>query len=645
MSSLAATQADGYYLPPEYHESGAKNKNEWHARQSGQHKQQKTTVRFELADPCVCLKCNARIGRGTRFNAVKIITGESYHSTPIHEFSTKCRRCGAGEFVIRTDPKHRGFAYSGDLRAQVREWEATDVHGLTVEQSDGSDNEDKKKSPMDALQDEKQARRLAATEREELEQLLQRNEQTVGNDAAQNATIRQTFREDRRERKHRQRQAARKGWKDSLTLLASSVVDASEAASQVFGNAKSQQQKRWKKVREASIFDTGLRTKAVQPDPVASAAGATTTTNNQQTTTAPPPRRKKRRIVIGTGGSISLGVMLSLMTVIMYFWEIKTHHNDTTSALHLVPSSPRYTVDMAHNDPHVRSLSQAACHYLWAPSSIHGWGVFTTHDIARKTVGQPYPDVCFFIPRAFLPKHDDNTVVPVTALSGLTQEDKEILVCQGFVSLMNHMPNDMANRVTPTSVLIPLGNLTSISMKSDKPFSVTTFSQRKVKVGAELTTTYMGTTVKPTVHNVKPEVDPIWLRQEGWCLDGLDFTAEGTPVASRPLSLGELLVASPILRLRNVPSDHPVRVYCLNSTKKENDGTTTDLLFPYGPGLGLLSRFMYEQKDFLTPNVGLRWYTPDILQLYALRPIGQGNVIVLKRGNQSPPEISHPQDE
>lgn len=115
MSSLSATQSDGYYLPPEYFESGAYKKvsrNAYAAKTEASARSSKNSVnrnptpkvghnqwlkhgvvRFELPEKAVCLGCKKSVGRGTRFNARKIKTDQSYFTTPIFEFRLSCRNC------------------------------------------------------------------------------------------------------------------------------------------------------------------------------------------------------------------------------------------------------------------------------------------------------------------------------------------------------------------------------------------------------------------------------------------------------------------------------------------------------------------------------------------------------------------------
>jgi len=81
MSSLAATQADGMYIPPSYYENGAYKKKSIsqhnHAGFRG-HNQflQRGVARFELPFDGFCTKCDAIVGKGTRFNAHKAHVGD-----------------------------------------------------------------------------------------------------------------------------------------------------------------------------------------------------------------------------------------------------------------------------------------------------------------------------------------------------------------------------------------------------------------------------------------------------------------------------------------------------------------------------------------------------------------------------------------
>ncbi|KAL7576504.1 hypothetical protein ACA910_018004 [Epithemia clementina (nom. ined.)] len=292
MSSLAATQADGYYLPPEYYESGAykkQGKNEWYKKQQQQQQQQQhkphstkhsksnsstTTqppqvVRFELVEPCVCENCETRIGKGTRFNAAKERIGNylDNSSCPIYQFLTKCRICGH-PFTIRTDPAHRGFAYGPGIRRQERDWDARDVHGLVRHEDGGGDDDLDEHDQNDALLAElqeqagapKQQQQPPATEWDQLRALQTQNQLVYWNDGTSNAQLRHTFRQDRRERQARVRQAQSFGWSNTVAvqLLPTLVDDHCTAADQSYGPSPwHRQEQQWKRVQQSSIFGGG----------------------------------------------------------------------------------------------------------------------------------------------------------------------------------------------------------------------------------------------------------------------------------------------------------------------------------------------------------------------------------------------------
>lgn len=128
MSSLAATQADGYYIPRSYHDSGSYKRQSvsQHAGSAG-HNQYllRGVVRFELPLPAVCTTCGTAIGKGTRFNARKTRV-DNYHSSIIYEFRFKCGKC-EHECVVRNDPKTRDYLYVSGIRKKVVEFDALEA--------------------------------------------------------------------------------------------------------------------------------------------------------------------------------------------------------------------------------------------------------------------------------------------------------------------------------------------------------------------------------------------------------------------------------------------------------------------------------------------------------------------------------------
>lgn len=108
MSSLAATQADGYYRPDLRHLSNHRGSSQF--ARTGK-------IRFELPHGAKCVACGDYYGRGTRFNASKEHVG-NYFTSKIWEFAFGCKNC-AEILKVRTDPQTRDFVFAGSLRRKA----------------------------------------------------------------------------------------------------------------------------------------------------------------------------------------------------------------------------------------------------------------------------------------------------------------------------------------------------------------------------------------------------------------------------------------------------------------------------------------------------------------------------------------------
>eukprot|EP00934_Nitzschia_sp_Nitz4_P003722 Nitzschia sp. Nitz4//scaffold334_size18717//16855//17943//NITZ4_008766-RA/size18717-processed-gene-0.18-mRNA-1//-1//CDS//3329548263//3712//frame0 len=264
MSSLAATQADGYYLPPEYFESGQykkKSKNAFAASQAGVRLSNKNIVRFELPYRGFCLGPGCKdlhsIGRGTRFDAEKVSTGEKYFTTPIWEFQMKCRRC-QHPWRIRTNPQARGFDYvEGVRRAAHQDDDDNDDDTSTIVSNPLlSTDETTSTSALSRLETASQGKRKALTERETLEQLQSLNAQTTLQDASLNQKIRASFRSDRKSKKRRLSSAQRLGWRAGMEHLETDALeDVCTSRSMVYGRPRQLEQQSFSQLRQSSILD------------------------------------------------------------------------------------------------------------------------------------------------------------------------------------------------------------------------------------------------------------------------------------------------------------------------------------------------------------------------------------------------------
>jgi len=282
MSSLAATQADGYYIPPDYHNSGAykkKSVSQFNNKSKGLrakgHNQylQRSVCRFELPFDGFCTKCDAIVGKGTRFNAHKAHV-DDYFTTKIYEFTTNCRACGDCEFKIRTNPKEQTFDYVSGMRKKVEEFDTKEAgtHGVidtefgngVHQYRDGKlDATDKKASTLNALERSASGYRKSMTETEHMESLMQLNSKML-EDSDANAAIRASFRKDRKAKKHRLGEATRMGLGRGIELSGETESDKVTAKLAIKtaqckksdGRAHESEQGRFASLRSGSIFDS-----------------------------------------------------------------------------------------------------------------------------------------------------------------------------------------------------------------------------------------------------------------------------------------------------------------------------------------------------------------------------------------------------
>jgi hypothetical protein len=316
MSSLAATQADGYYVPPEYYESGQykkKSRNQFAGSKGHNQYLQNGVVRFELPEQGVCTGCGAHVGKGTRFNAHKEKSG-NYFSTPIYKFTLKCRICAKAEFVIQTNPKERGFDYLEGIHKQVQEFDTKEAgtagvidteHGNKLISTSGNSGD---ASRLARLESVASGARKTMTEHDQLTSLIEVSAETFLNDSASNAAVRSTFRVDRKNKKRRLKDATALGWKDGMELLPETADDQMAARATCFREGKYVEREKFRSLKKSSIFDTaskrGSRRRHSQsharPDSVESLSHGkkADTTRIKQAND-----QEKRRIRLATNGS------------------------------------------------------------------------------------------------------------------------------------------------------------------------------------------------------------------------------------------------------------------------------------------------------------------------------------------------------
>mmetsp|Transcript_26787 Transcript_26787/g.48566 ORF Transcript_26787/g.48566 Transcript_26787/m.48566 type:complete len:363 (+) Transcript_26787:18-1106(+) len=281
MSSLAATQADGMYIPPSYLESGAyksKSINQFAGSKGHNQYLQRSVCRFELPFDGFCTACDAIVGKGTRFNAHKAHV-DDYFTTKIYEFTTRCRACGNCEFKIRTNPKERTFDYTSGIRKKVEEFDSAEAgtHGVIdteigngilqykngkVLDDDGTGNTATTTSALHLLEKNVTGHRKAQTEHEHMTSLLELNSKMV-EDADANASVRASFRKDRKAKKRRLGEAVKKGLGRGIEMLSGGMEEDATLAKQAMdgrrrrregGRAHRSELDKFRSVRTGSIF-------------------------------------------------------------------------------------------------------------------------------------------------------------------------------------------------------------------------------------------------------------------------------------------------------------------------------------------------------------------------------------------------------
>jgi len=192
--------------------------------------------------------CRQSVGRGTRYNARKITTDESYFTTKIYEFQLKCQNC-QHPWVIRTNPKERAFDYVCGVKLQ-----AGQISNITTDSSNFS-NSTKNPDHLVKLESTVCGKVKELTEIEDLQRIRKLNNVSASvNDADTNATIRKLFRIERKEKRRRFDDARKQGWRDGMQLLSSNDNDIIAANETCYGRPHNSEKRKLSSIRMSSIF-------------------------------------------------------------------------------------------------------------------------------------------------------------------------------------------------------------------------------------------------------------------------------------------------------------------------------------------------------------------------------------------------------
>ncbi|CEG45570.1 C2C2-type Zn-finger protein [Plasmopara halstedii] len=212
MSSLAATQADGYYYPAEwrpehgslnsYHGSHPLGKRAKHLASDGV-----LVVRFEMPYSVWCTHCSSHIGRGVRFNARKKQAGR-YFSTVIWEFSLKCPSC-SGEMIIKTDPKARDYELVSGVKQKADMKVAGDMQTEKLNEPEIAAR--LQQDPFFQLEHENEDKLVAKKRSQGLVDLMCLQDAEFKDDYASNSILRTQLRLKKKQHKIREKEAKRLG--------------------------------------------------------------------------------------------------------------------------------------------------------------------------------------------------------------------------------------------------------------------------------------------------------------------------------------------------------------------------------------------------------------------------------------------------
>lgn len=172
-------------------------------------------------------------------------------------------------WVIRTNPQEEGFDYVCGVKRQagqemnlITDPNASHSTNNTADYtSKGNNNNNSssnsKSSSLDKLESSVSEKMKKKTDIDELEQIRKLNDVSASvNDADTNATIRKSFRIERKGKRRRVQDATEKGWRDGMELLPSNDNDTIAANDTCYGRPNIDERHRLSSVRKSSIFSS-----------------------------------------------------------------------------------------------------------------------------------------------------------------------------------------------------------------------------------------------------------------------------------------------------------------------------------------------------------------------------------------------------
>jgi len=260
MSSLAATKADGFWIPNDYDPAkGVQTAFAGKAtgplgKRAAKQDQGILVIRFEAPYPFYCSGCNHMIDQGVRFNAEKRQIGK-YYSTKIWGFTMKAPCC-SNAIEIHTDPKSTQYILvRGGKRKTTQEMAEAVVGEGTAELAPEEETARLREDPFYRLEHTQAEQKRAKERRPELTRLYEKSEETTLRDYEANKALRRGLRAQRKEGRALTAEGAALGLPSHIPLLGRADADADAAAAVSFrGGFEGDRKRKRAEIRTGSIF-------------------------------------------------------------------------------------------------------------------------------------------------------------------------------------------------------------------------------------------------------------------------------------------------------------------------------------------------------------------------------------------------------
>jgi SET domain len=266
--------------------------------------------------------------------------------------------------------------------------------------------------------------------------------------------------------------------------------------------------------------------------------------------------------------------------------------------------------------------SDNECRFYLGESAIpgSGLGLFTAIDLQPGQEAQSMADICLYVADTPRRTHFETHSWARDVFLGTFEGESPRGACEGFATLFNSMPPGVQ-----TSKLDLHQTHDNGGLRRDRDagagamthyYGISSVATRHVAAASELTIDYGDFTYKEGKKYTAPVRTVPWLREHGMCIDHIRIQTATDPsmgrgaFAVRRLKKGTIVAPAPLQLFPNRAAFAEVAVgpeplflnYCYSV------GDTEMLLYPYGPGVGLINHAS-PRKGKRKPNVELQWST------------------------------------